>query len=261
MLLPLLLPLVAQSSMASSAPLVVPSPTTAAKLAVCLELARSDPSTAILTASTWLRESTGGERAYAHQCMGVADMSLLRWKAAEDAFLVAHDSALPEDHALRARLAAMAGNAAIAQDQNIGALADFEIALADAALAGDAVLAGGIQVDRARALAALEQLDDAAEALAIARRDAPQNAEAWLLSATLARRQEQFEIAQAQIETAAGLDPLNPAIGLEAGVIAVLSGRDEAAAKSWQSVIDLAPGSAEAATAKAYLAQIEGAPE
>jgi tetratricopeptide (TPR) repeat protein len=252
MLLPLLLPLVAQAS----TPYVVPS-TAGAKLSVCLELARTDPSTAILTASTWLRESADGEQAYAHQCMGVADMSLLRWQAAEEAFLVAHDSALPDDHALRARLAAMAGNAAIAQDQNIGALADFEIALGDAANAGDAALAGDIQVDRARALVALEQFDEAAEALANARRDSPQNPEAWLLSATLARRQEQFETAQAQIETAGGLDPLNPKVGLEAGVIAVLSGRDEAAAKSWQSVIELAPGSPEAATAKAYLAQLE----
>lgn len=253
MLLAALLPLVAQAS--------GPSAVDGAKLAICLELARSDSSTAILTASTWLRESSGPDRAYAHQCLGAAYTSLQRWQAAEEAFLLAHDLALPEDHAFRAKLAAMAGNAAIAQEQNIGALADFELALAAAAKAGDTVLAGDIQVDRARALVALERLDEAAEALALARQNAPQNPEAWLLSATLWRRLDTLDVAQNYIETAGGLDPLDPAIGLEAGVIAVLAGRDEAAARSWRSVIDLAPGSPEAETARSYLAQIEGDPE
>jgi hypothetical protein len=48
-------------------------------------------------------------------------------------------------------------------------------------------------------------------------------------------------------------------VALEAGLIAVLAGRDEAARKSWQSVIAIAPTSAEAQTARDYLAQLEGA--
>lgn len=253
MLLAALLPLVAQAS--------APQSYEAAKLSICLELARTDPSTAILTASTWLRESSGAEQAFPHQCLGVAYTRLLRWQAAEEAFLLAHDLALESDHALRARLAAMAGNAAIAQEQNIGALADFDIALADAEKAGDAGLAGDIQVDRARALVALGRIGEADEALAAARRDSPQNPEAWLLSATLSRRLEQFDRAQAQIETAAALDPQNPAVGLEAGVIAILSGREEAAVKSWRSVIEQAPESSEAEAARSYLEQAEGAAE
>jgi tetratricopeptide (TPR) repeat protein len=250
MLLAALLPLAAQLSLTTSVG--------EAKLSVCLEVARNDPSTAILTASTWLRESSGPEQALAHQCLGIAYTRLLRWEAAEEAFLLAHDIALPEDYAMRAKLAAMAGNAAIAQEQNIGALADFEIALGDAANAGDTTLTGDIQVDRARALAALERLDEAAEALALARQNAPQNPEAWLLSATLWRRMGTLDVAQTYIETAGALDPRNPAVALEAGVIAVLGGRDDAAARSWQSVIELAPGSPEAETARSYLAQIEG---
>jgi tetratricopeptide (TPR) repeat protein len=253
MLLAAFLPLIAQ---------ITPTATYEdARLFICLDQARTDPTQAILTASTWLGESSGAERAFPHQCLGVAYTRLLRWQAAEEAFLLAHDLALPDAHAFRAKLATMAGNAAIAQDQNIGALADFEIALADAAQAGDTRLAGDIQIDRARALVALERIDEAAEALTIARRDAAQNAEAWLLSATLARRQQQFEIAQSQIETASGLDPRNPAIGLEAGVIAVLSGRDDAALQSWRSVIELDPASPEAGTARSYIAQIEGTAE
>jgi Flp pilus assembly protein TadD len=67
-----------------------------------------------------------------------------------------------------------------------------------------------------------------------------------------------LEAAQTQIETAAGLDPRDPAIGLEAGVIAALAGHDEAARKSWDAVVALAPDSPEAKSARAYLAEIGG---
>ncbi|HZF45775.1 MAG TPA: hypothetical protein VEZ26_05540, partial [Sphingomonadaceae bacterium] len=59
---------------------------------------------------------------------------------------------------------------------------------------------------------------------------------------------------------AAGLDPANPAIGLEAGVIAALAGADDAARKSWQSVVETAPDSPEAQTARDYLAQLAPTP-
>ena len=39
-------------------------------------------------------------------------------------------------------------------------------------------------------------------------------------------------------------------------MIAVLAGHDEAARKSWQSVIVAAPGSAAATTAQGYIAQL-----
>ena len=81
----------------------------------------------------------------------------------------------------------------------------------------------------------------------------------WLLSATLARRLGNLESAQAQIEAAAGLAPGDPAIGLEAGVIAALAGSDEAARKSWNSVVALAPdGRRGNERATAYLAEIGG---
>ena len=100
-------------------------------------------------------------------------------------------------------------------------------------------------------------LDEAAQALADARRDAPQRVESWLLSATLSRRMSDLEAAQAEIQTAAALAPEDPAVGLEAGVIAVLAGQDDAARKSWSSVIELAPETPEAATARGYLAQLD----
>jgi len=47
---------------------------------------------------------------------------------------------------------------------------------------------------------------------------------------------------------------------VEAGVIAMLGGKEEAARKSWQSVIEVDPEGDAAETARGYLAQL-GTPE
>ncbi|AKH43169.1 tetratricopeptide (TPR) repeat protein [Altererythrobacter atlanticus] len=226
------------------------------RLKTCLAQARTDPATAIVTASGWLSEAAGPDRSLPQQCLGTAYTSLLRWDAAESAFLAARTAALDSEPAAKARFATMAGNAALAAGNYPAALSDFDLALADADTAQDGELIGSVETDRARALVALGREDDAANALERARESAPQNGTAWLLSATLARRQDDLASAQALIETAGALLPADPAVGLEAGVIAALAGDDEAAAKSWQSVVDTAPNSPEAATALGYLSQI-----
>ena len=66
----------------------------------------------------------------------------------------------------------------------------------------------------------------------------------------------ELAMAQVQIQEAARLLPIDPEIGLEAGVIAMLAGNEDAARKSWQSVVDTAPDSEVARTAHAYLAQL-----
>lgn len=256
MILAALLPILAEAAAQASAPPTMDQ----TRLAVCMQQAGKDPQTGIVTASGWLGTATGGARAYPQQCLGFADTLLERWQPAEQAFLAGRELADPADHALRARLAAMAGNAALADGRNDAALADFDLAVADAGEAADPALGGGVQTDRSRALVALGKLDEASAALETARRDSPQNADTWLLSATLARRQGDLAAAQARIETAVGLDPKNPDIGLEAGVIAALGNRDEAARKSFQSVIDTAAGSPEADAAKDYLDQLGPAP-
>jgi tetratricopeptide (TPR) repeat protein len=231
-----------------------------ARLTQCLEQARTDPATAITTAGLWLIEAHDAARALPQQCLGQAYVSVLRWDAAHDAFIAARDAALASDYAVRARFGAMAGNAALAGNDPATALADLDKAVADATLAGDKPLAGSIAADKARALVALNRTEDAAAALQQARADAPQDAQVWLLSATLSRRTSDLAAAQAQIETAAGLAPTDPAVGLEAGVIAELAGNQEAARKSWEAVVALAPNSPEAKSARAYLDQIGGKP-
>ena len=50
--------------------------------------------------------------------------------------------------------------------------------------------------------------------------------------------------------------PGNRTVGLEAGVIAALSGRDEEARRSFESVLLVAPQSTEATRARTYLEQL-----
>ena len=222
-------------------------------IAVCLDAARDDPARARALAEEWAGRATGAQRAAARHCLGVAAGNSGAWAAASAAFLAARDEA--GDARFRARMGALAGTALLAQDKAGEALAALDMAKGEAA--GDAALGGEITLERAVALVALGRAAEAAEALVEARRLRPDDANAWLLSATLARRQGDLATAQAQIERAAALDPRDPAVGLEAGVIAALGGQDAAARRSFESVIALAPGSEQARAARSYLAQLQ----
>jgi tetratricopeptide (TPR) repeat protein len=222
----------------------------------CNARAENSPAEAEEFAEAWLAKAQGAEKAFANECLGIALSRQAKWDEAHGAFTAARDAT--SDKALRARLGAMAGNAALAKGDATGGLAALDEARSDAG--ADKVLLSGIATDRAQALVALKRNDEAAMALDEARNADPTNAQAWLLSATLSRRMNRLAEAQAQIEKAAALMPVDPQIGLEAGVIAVLSGHEEAARRSWQSVVTAAPDSNEATTAKGYLAQLGPAP-
>ncbi|MXO70387.1 hypothetical protein [Alteraurantiacibacter buctensis] len=228
------------------------------RLTACVTEARTDPGQAITTASQWLEGLSGVSIAAPQQCLGFAYMGLLRWDAAMLAFQTARDAIAVDDRLGRARLGSMAGNAALQAGQQLVAEGAFAVAMDDALAGGDARLAGLAAADRARALVALGDAAAAGTALARARELAPQEAEVWLLSATLARRTEDLTNAASWIGTAAALAPQDGAIGLEAGLIAALAGDDDAARSAWGAVIAL--GGPQAATARQYLAQLEEAP-
>jgi tetratricopeptide (TPR) repeat protein len=229
------------------------------RLHSCLSAAENDPESAEDTANAWLREAHGSQQAEPRLCLGWAYTTQERWDDAQRDFLAGRDVAAASDHLLRARLGGMAGNSALAAGTPESALPLLDAAHTDALATGDSHLAGDIAIDRARALVALKRDAEAATALTEARLASPDNALGWLLSATLSRRLGQLAQAQTQIETAAQLQPMDPEIGLEAGVIAVLAGHAEAAAKSWRSVVAAAPDSPSAATARDYLAQLANA--
>lgn len=226
----------------------------------CMSAVEANPEKSVDVIRSALSDAVGRERVRAGLCLGVALSDLNRWDEARAAFSDARDTAESEDHASRARLGAMAGNAALAAGQPGQALSLLAPAATEAKIVGDAELTASIALDRARALVAVKQPEEAANALAEARAAQPDNAQAWLLSATLSRRQDKLAVAQTQIEKAASLAPQDPEIGLEAGVIAMLSNNEAAARRSWDSVVKTAPSSDAAVTARQYLSQL-GAPD
>lgn len=257
-----MLPLLAATFLiAAQQAAVAPPPTIEQdRLRACMSEARSDPAQAITTASQWLEGTSGVATAAPQQCLGFAYIGLLRWDAAMVAFTTARDALPAEDTARRARIGAMAGNAALAGGQFLVAEGVLSLAAEQAVAAGDADLAGQAQADRARALVALNDLPAAAAALEQARGHAAQDATIWLLSATLARRMEDMASASSFIATAGLIAPRDSAIGLEAGLIAAMTGDDAAARAMWQAVIDLDGSAPEATTARRYLAQLAESP-
>ncbi|MFM9936500.1 MAG: hypothetical protein ACKVOL_09920 [Novosphingobium sp.] len=260
----------ATQSAVPAAAVVSRSPT---RYSLCLAVGEKDLSVGIAAARAWLAESqpgnapnaaTNASRGAAAQCLGQLLVQQGDYTGAEAAFAESAGQVPATDAVAAAALHAMAGNAALAGGSTEAALTWFDKALsavpAKAPTAEDNAARGGLQIDRSRALVGLERLPEANGALEEAHRLAPNDPEGWLLSATLARRGKDLERAQRDIEVAASLEPhggaFGPAIGLEAGVIAVLGGREEAARKSWESVLALGAESAEAKTARGYLDQL-----
>lgn len=230
-------------------------------LARCLAMLPDEAARAHTLAQVKRNESEGEERVLANHCLGLAATELELWTDAVAAFTAARDETPQDDRRLRARFGAMAGKAALASGDPGTATAVLRIAQSDAIASASAPLQAIAASDLARALVALEQPEDALVQLDEAIALQPEASETWLLKATLLRRLERLEDAQLAIERASALAPMSAPIGLEAGVIAILSGREDAARASWQSVVDLEPASPAALTAQDYLAQLGPASE
>ncbi|SHN64183.1 tetratricopeptide repeat protein [Erythrobacter sanguineus] len=232
---------------------------TSAWLVRCLDQLAEDAARAHAMAQIRRSEVTGPDRVLANHCLGMAATELGLWDDARTAFLAARDETPADEARIRARFASMAGNAALAGGDPADALGLLGQAQQDARAAASAPLQALAAIDVARVLVTLGRSEEALSALEEATALMPERSEGWLLKATLLRRLDRLGLAQEAIEQAARLAPTNPEIGLEAGVIAVLAGHDEAARQSWQSVIELQPESLAAATARDYLAQLDPA--
>lgn len=248
----ILLPLLLQTAAApAAAPQVDP------RLGECVELAGSDPVTGVVRANEWIA-ANGGSPAW--QCLGLAEAGSGRFDRAEAAFTRSAGLAEAASDPNLGNIWMQAGNAALAAGQGATALVHLDRALATGTLTGTAL--GEVQLDRARALVAASRPDDAAAALKEAVRLAPQDPLGWLLSATLARRMDRLDQAASDIAIAAALSPGEPAILLERGNIAVLSGDPGTARAQWRQVAQAAPGSPQADAAAQQLAALNAsAPE
>ena len=208
----------------------------------------------IARARSLAQKETGTARLVALQCKGMAEAELGQYDAAAATFAGAAESA-PDAH-WRGMLEGQRGYALEAAGHAQEAAPVFDTAINALLESGDTLAAGEIAGDRAVAQLHGGDTDAAAQILADARIRMADSPRIWLLCATLARRQGDLVTAQADIERAADLAPSDPRIGLEAGVIAALDGRDVAARQSFRSVIAQPGAGSLADSARAYLAQI-----
>ena len=223
--------------------------TEATRFEACAMLAETDPPRALADAGTW-RIAGGG--VLARQCEGLAYVTQKRWVPAAAAFEAAAREADTKADGRAAILWVQAGNAALAGNDPAKATAYFDAAMTRGQLTGEAL--GEAHLDRARARAALGDQKGARADLDLAVKHVPADPLGWLLSATLARKMNDLPRAQRDIEEAAKRSPDDASVALEAGNIAVLSGRDDAARTAWEAAVTLAPNSASAKAATESLA-------
>lgn len=216
----------------------------------CIAQTQSDPAKAIETANSW-RVAGGGLPA--RHCLAMAYLAQERFAPAAVALEQAARAAEAERDAAAPDLWGQAGNAALLAGDTAKAHGYLSSALAGAG--GDAMRRGQLLIDRARASVELARLPDARADLDQAVKLIPQEPMAWLLSASLARREGQLARAATDIAEAAKLAPNDPDVRLEQGNVAGAQGNAEAARAHWQAAMKAAPDSpAGQAAAKALAA-------
>ncbi|OHT18157.1 tetratricopeptide repeat protein [Edaphosphingomonas haloaromaticamans] len=204
----------------------------------CAALAEKQPEQAVKEADAW---RTGGGGLPARMCLGLAYVSLERWGPAAITFEQAAREAEIQRDGRAAPLWVQAGNAALAGDDPAMARGYFDRALALPVLSD--AMRGETLLDRARAQVAINNLADARADLDKALTLVPRDPMAWLLSATLARRQGDAARATKDIAEAARLAPNEAPVAYEEGNAAALAGDMDKAKAAWQRAVTLAPDS------------------
>ena len=246
----IVLPLLAQLAVADM------SGDAASRFEACVALTRSDPRRAAAEADSW-RLKGGGIPA--GQCLGLAFVAQERWVPATAAFEQAARSAEIDRDGRAATLLVQAANAALAGDDAAHARALLDRALLLPVLVGQ--MRGEAFLDRARAGAALRDYPAVRADLDKAAALVPQDPLLWLLSATLARRQNDLPRAGKDIAEALRLSPDDASVAYEAGNIAAVSGQAEAATLAWKQAVKLDADSAAGRAAAGLLTQAgEGKP-
>ncbi len=243
-----------QPARQQAAPAAAPlPPEVAAKLQVCVDTAINEPEAGLRFAADWAKD--GGDFS-ALQCRGFSLSRQGKWldaaQAYADAATLAGQSGSAPD---AARLWAQAGNAALVGGDAARARAWFDFALGHAL--PDSLAKGEIHLDRARALVVLGDMAGARADLDLALKLAENDPLAWLLSATLARREGNMTRAGKEIAEAVRRSPDDAYVALEQGNIAMASGDEAGAKAAWQRVLTLAPDSEPAEAARQMLSQLD----
>ncbi|QMW23431.1 tetratricopeptide repeat protein [Sandaracinobacteroides saxicola] len=212
----------------------------------CVRALESDAVKAEAFAAEW--QALGGGLPARH-CLALAQLKLGKPALAAATLARAAQAAEAAKEPFAADFWGQAGNAALLAGDAKMAMAHFNSALSGI---GDFApkRAAELHIDRARAAVEAGDRKQARADLTRAKALAPDNADGWLLSATLAREAGELVPAKADIDRALALGR-TPAALLEAGNIAGLAGDVAAARGYWREV---APGSAEADAAARALA-------
>lgn len=204
------------------------SPEAVKRFDACAALIKTDPARAAEQAEAW---RTGGGGTPARLCLGLAYVAQERFGPAAVAFEQAAREADILADPRGAALWVQAGNAALADGDPAKARGFLDHALATSVLSGPQ--RGEAHLDRARAQVAVDNLAAARADLDAALALVPRDPMAWLLSATLARRQGAGPRAAKDIAEAARLAPDEAPIAYEEGNIAMLNGQPDAAKAAW----------------------------
>jgi Tfp pilus assembly protein PilF len=223
---------------AAAAPASAPPPASPAgrRFETCVALTKSDPAKAAAEADAW-RVAGGG--LLARECLGVAYAAQERWAPASVAFEQAANEAEIQRDGRAANLWVQAGNAALAGDDPSKARQAFDRALKLPSLSD--AMRGEAYLDRGRAAVELSDLSSARADIDQSLKLVPADPLAWLLSATLARRQKDKSRATADIARALQFSPEDPAVIFESGNIAALNGDGTAAHAAWARAAEKDP--------------------
>ena len=221
-----------------------------ARVAACQRLIASDPKAAVEQATAWADRDRSVP---ARQCLGLAYVAIERWGPAEAALAQAAAQADAQHDGRAPQIWSQAANAALAGDQAAKAREDLDHVVARPGL--PPALAGEAWIDRARGDVALDDLGQARIDMDKGLALVPQDPFAWLLSATLARRQKDLPRAQKHIAIALKTASDDPAVQLEAGNVAAATGQLDLARAAWTRAAQIAPDDPAGQAAKAALTQ------
>ncbi len=214
----------------------------------CLATAGREPALAVTEATKWLGAGGGVP---ARHCLALAYLAQQQYIPAALALEAAAHAAQAANDPHVGELWGQAGNAALAGSDANRALGYFTTALGTGVIGIDRA---EVLIDRARAEVELKRDAAARTDLDEAVRLDPASPYAWLLRATLARRDGDLKSAEASILEAAQRAPDDADVALEAGNIAVAQGNLPLARQAWSPAAAAAPGSPAAIAAAQALA-------
>ncbi len=223
----------------------------AAKYAACVQEADSDPRKAMDTAVDW--QAVGGGIPARH-CIALALINLGQYEiGAERLEQLGEDIQMGHDilglgdvdlNSLQAEINGQAGNAWLMTEEFGRAYSALSAALTEAP--AQSRFRVEYFIDRARALAGLEQYQKSLDDLDKAAQLAPERADIYVFRASAYRALGALDRAEEDLATALKLNPDSVSALLEQGIIFRMLGKDVEARADWLAIVTKFPDTPEA---------------